>query len=128
MNARVLWVGAALALALVPAGARAADQPPNEPGFAGQWSFTGPAEGLPSWAPLAKDPDNASGVNFTGAWNNPTHPNVGRPDVVVAYIEGGVNYSSDGVKDALDNIFLNQGELPRPQGSSSYDANGDGHF
>src|SRR3954451_10329306 len=125
MNARALWVGAALTLALLPAGARAADQPPNDPGFANQWTFTGPAEGLPSFAPLAKDPDNASGVNFTGAWRQ---GNVGRPDVVVAYIEGGVNYSSDGVKDALNNIFLNQGELPKPAGSDRYDANGDGHF
>src|SRR5881275_1780113 len=114
MNARVLWVGAALALALVPAGARAADHPPNDPDFAGQWNFTGPQEGLPSFAPLAKDPDNSSGVNFTGAWRQ---GNVGRPDVVVAYIEGGVNYSSDGIKDALNNIFLNQAELPMPEGS-----------
>src|SRR3954452_14340256 len=126
MNARVLWVAAALALsAVVPAGAMAADPTPNDPGFAGQWQFTGPAEGLPSFAPLARDPDNSSGVNFTGAWRQ---GNVGRPDVVVAYIEGGVNYSSDGIKDALDNIFLNKGELPLPAGASSYDANGDGHF
>src|SRR4051794_33932420 len=125
MNARALWVVLALAPAAFPAAARAADPPPNDPGFANQWSFTGPAEGLPSWAPLARDPDNASGVNFTGAWRQ---GNVGRPDVVVAYIEGGVNYSSDGVKDALNNIFLNQGELPKPAGSDRYDANGDGHF
>src|SRR3954451_13086583 len=124
MNARVLWVVLARALAAVPAAARAAD-PPNDPGFAGQWQFTGPQEGLPSFAPLAKDPDNSSGVNFTGAWRQ---GNVGRPDVVVAYIEGGVNYSSDGIKDALNNIFLNQGELPKPAGSDRYDANGDGHF
>src|SRR4051794_31629624 len=126
MNARVLWVAAALALsAVVPAGAMAADPTPNDPGFAGQWQFTGPAEGLPSFAPLARDPDNSSGVNFTGAWRQ---GNVGRPDVVVAYIEGGVNYSSDGIKDALNNVFLNQAELPLPEGSDSYDANGDGHF
>src|SRR4051795_6353419 len=124
MNARVLWVVLALALAAVPAAARAAD-PPNDPGFSGQWQFTGPAEGLPSFAPLARDPDNSSGVNFTGAWRQ---GNVGRPDVVVAYIEGGVNYSSDGIKDALNNVFLNQAELPMPEGSDSYDANGDGHF
>src|SRR4051812_5912812 len=123
MNARVLASLVVLVLLAVPALALGAD--PDDPGFAGQWQFTGPAEGLPSWAPLARDPDNASGVNFTGAWRQ---GNVGRPDVVVAYIEGGVNYSSDGIKDALDNIFLNQGELPRPQGSSTYDANGDGHF
>src|SRR3954447_9263696 len=123
MNARVLTSLVVLVLLAVPALAVGAD--PNDPGFSGQWQFTGPAEGLPSWAPLARDPDNASGVNCTGAWRQ---GNVGRPDVVVAYIEGGVNYSSDGIKDALNNIFLNQGELPRPAGSDTYDANHDGHF
>src|SRR4051795_10223139 len=123
MNARVLSIVGVLLVLALPAVAGA--DTPNDPGFADQWQFTGPAEGLPSWAPLARDPDNASGVNFTGAWRQ---GNVGRPDVVVAYIEGGVNYSSDGIKDALNNIFLNQGELPKPASSDRYDANGDGHF
>src|SRR4051812_7032585 len=121
MNARVLASLVVLVLLAVPALALGAD--PDDPGFAGQWQFTGPAEGLPSWAPLARDPDNASGVNFTGAWRQ---GNLGRPDVVVAYIEGGVNYSSDGIKDALNNIFLNQGELPKPAGSDTYDADHNG--
>src|SRR3954465_13910360 len=128
MNARAFSAVALLLAALAfPAGGWA-DAPvnqPNDPGFSGQWSFTGPAEGLPSWAPLARDPDNASGVNFTGAWRQ---GKIGRPHVVVPYIGGGVNYSSDGIKDALNNIFLNQGELPKPAGSDRYDANGDGHF
>src|SRR3954454_11949385 len=124
MNARGLLV-VVLALCLAAVAAPALADQPNDPDFPDQWNFTGPAEGLPSWAPLAHDPDNASGVNFTGAWRQ---GNVGRPDVVVAYIEGGVNYSSDGIKDALNNIFLNQGELPFPQGADRYDANGDGHF
>ena len=51
---------------------------------------------------------------MTGAW---AQGNVGRDDVLIAYIEGGVNYrSNDGIKDALDNIYLNQGELPVPRG------------
>src|SRR5947209_4421090 len=127
MNARVLATVVALLCLALPAIAHAADPStqPNDPGCPNQWEFTGPAEGLPTWAPLAKDPDNASGVNFTGAWRQ---GNIGRPDVVVAYIEGGVNYDNDGIKDALDNIYLNKGELPMPSGSSSYDANGDGHF
>src|SRR3954462_5641074 len=124
MNARVLTMFVCALLVAAFAGAARADVP-NDPDFADQWQFTGPAEGLPSWAPLARDPDNASGVNYTGAWRA---GNVGRPDVVIAYIEGGVNYSSDGIKDALDNIFLNQGEMPKPAGSESYDANHDGHF
>src|SRR5438270_5843287 len=89
-----------------------------------------PDMGLPCWAPAARDPQHAAGVDMTGAW---AQGNVGRPDVLVAYIEGGVNYNSDGIKDALDNIYLNKGELPYPQDSSgqshgTYDLNGDGHF
>jgi hypothetical protein len=89
-----------------------------------------PDGGLPCWAPLAHDPQHASGVDMTGAW---AQGNLGRPDILIAYIEGGVNYNSDGIKDALDNIFLNKGELPYPEDSSghshgTYDLNGDGHF
>ena len=89
-----------------------------------------PDGGLPCWAGLARDPQHAAGVNDTGAW---AQGNVGRPDVLVAYIEGGVNYDSDNIKDGLDNIYLNKRELPYPQDSSgadhgAYDLNGDGHF
>jgi hypothetical protein len=89
-----------------------------------------PDGGLPCWAPMAKDPQHAAGVDMTGAW---AQGNVGRPDILIAYIEGGVNYNDDGIKDALDNIYLNKGELPYPEDSSghshgTYDLNGDGHF
>ncbi len=136
---------------------------PNDPGFAGcerqdpvtgckdneQWDLFGPLPGnvcpapgnlaaglphpdggLPCWAPQATDPQHASGVNMTGAW---AQGNLGRPDVLIAYIEGGVNYDSDTIKDGLDSVFLNRGELPWPQDSSgrdhqTYDLNGDGRF
>src|SRR5436190_2707372 len=130
MNARVLAIAAALLALALPAAAWGDFTTPNDFNPDDQWNFTGPEEGLPSWAPLARDPDNASGVNFTGAWRL---GNVGRPDILVAYIEGGVNYDSDNIKDALDNVFINKGELPKPEGENghpydSYDANGDGHF
>jgi hypothetical protein len=136
---------------------------PNDPGFAGcesqdpvtgctdneQWDLFGPLSGntclapggsvpdqphpdggLPCWALKATDPQHAAGVNMTGAW---AQGNVGRDDVLIAYIEGGVNYKNDGIKDALDNIYLNKGELPYPQfadgrSAGRYDANGDGRF
>src|SRR5438876_717618 len=59
-----------------------------------------PDGGLPCWAVAAFDPDHMSGVNFTGAW---AQGNVGRDDILIAYMEGGVNYSSNAIKDALDN-------------------------
>ena len=73
-----------------------------------------PDGGLPCWARNAHDPGHAAGVNITGAW---AQGNLGRADVVIAYIEGGVNYSSNGIKDGLDNIYLNRGELPYPERS-----------
>ena len=89
-----------------------------------------PDGGLPCWARKAHDPEHSSGVNITGAW---AQGNFGRPDVVIAYIEGGVNYSNDGIKDALNNIYLNRGELPYPEGPNGksagrYDFDGNGHF
>jgi hypothetical protein len=137
--------------------------PPNDPDFAScegqdpvtgckdneQWDLFGPLPGndcpapvtgtrvlphpdggLPCWSPLATDPQHAAGIDMTGAWDQ---GNAGRDDVLIAYIEGGVNYSSDGIKDGLDHVFLNKGELPFPEradGSSAgaYDANGDGIF
>ncbi len=73
---------------------------------------THPDGGLPCWAVAAFDPDHMSGVDFTGAW---AQGNVGRDDILIAYMEGGVNYSSDAIKDALDNEWLNKGELPCPE-------------
>jgi len=133
MHARLLSILAVLVALLVPALGHAADTytPPNDPDFAGQWNFKGPAEGIDSSTyPLARDPDNSMGIDFTGAWRQ---GNWGRPDILVAYIEGGVNYDSDNIKDALDNIFINKGELPKPEHEDgtpydSYDSNGDGHF
>jgi hypothetical protein len=89
-----------------------------------------PDGGLPCWARSAHDPEHAAGVNFTGAW---AQGNLGRADVVIAYIEGGVNYSSDSIKDGLDNIYLNRGELPFPERADGTDAgrfdlDGNGRF
>ncbi len=89
-----------------------------------------PDGGLPCWARNATDPEHAAGVNITGAW---AQGNEGSPKIVVAYIEGGVNYSNNGVKDALDNIYLNKGELPYPENAAgqdqgTYDLDGNGRF
>lgn len=117
---------------------------PNDPSFAGcesqdpvtgctdneQWDLFGPLAGntclapggslrnqphpdggLPCWARDASDPQHAAGVDMTGAW---AQGNVGRDDVLIAYIEGGVNYRDDGIKDSLDNIFLNRESCRTP--------------
>ncbi len=89
-----------------------------------------PSGGLPCWARNASDPDGASGINMTGAW---AQGNNGRDEMLVAYMEGGVNYSSNGIKDGLNSIYINKGEVPFPQGwdgedLNKYDFNGDGRF
>lgn len=57
-----------------------------------------PDGGLPCWAFNATDPQHAAGLNEPGAW---AQGNIGRPQVLIAYMEGGVNYDSDSVKDSL---------------------------
>lgn len=89
-----------------------------------------PDGGLPCWARFATDPESSSGINMTGAW---AQGNIGRDDILIAYVEGGVNYSSNGIKDGLNAIYLNQGELPYPQGWDGqdlgrYDFDGNGQF
>lgn len=151
-------VVATLVVSLLPALPVTADVEhgtPNDPGFARcendsaartdgcndneQWDMYGPLrdhtcpppqadDRLPCFAPLAQDPSHAAGLDFTGAWRR---GNLGRDDVLVAYIEGGVNYSSDDIKDGLDAVFLNTGELPWPEHAGGhsyhrYDANRDG--
>src|SRR3954470_4286970 len=134
MSVRAATLLAALVTILaVPTFGLAADpvNQPNDPDFPSQWNFKGPADGIDTATyPIARDPDNSMGIDFTGAWKQ---GNIGRPDILVAYIEGGVNYDSDNIKDGLDNIFINRGELPKPEREDghpydSYDANGDGHF
>ena len=147
----------------LPAGpVLATDDWPNDPNFARcelqdpvsgcqdseQWNLYGPMDGLclapggavfdqprpdgglPCWARNATDPESSSGINMTGAW---AQGNIGRDDVLVAYVEGGVNYSANGIKDGLDSIYLNAGELPYPQGWDGqdlgrYDFDGNGEF
>src|SRR4051794_26006199 len=134
MHLRKLSIIAALLTAFaLPAIGQAADpvNQPNDPDFPSQWNFKGPAEGIDTATyPIARDPDNSMGIDFPGAWRQ---GNVGRPDILVAYVEGGVNYDSDGIKDSLDNIFINKAELPKPEHADgtpydTYDSNGDGHF
>ncbi|MBN8868520.1 MAG: hypothetical protein J0H66_01405 [Solirubrobacterales bacterium] len=89
-----------------------------------------PDGGLPCWARNATDPESSSGINMTGAW---AQGNIGRDDILIAYVEGGVNYSSNGVKDGLDAIYLNRRELPYPQGWDGqdlgrYDFDGNNEF
>ncbi|MGB2939159.1 MAG: hypothetical protein WBD38_02505 [Candidatus Dormiibacterota bacterium] len=91
----------------------------------------------PYGSPLAAPPDGASGMSVDKAWSTYS---AGRDDLVVAYMEGGVNWRISSSCDLKDRAFLNKGELPLPEDASGhtkvpvnpqddpYDLNGDGHF
>ena len=135
---------------------------PNDPGFAAcelqdpvsgctsreQWNLYGPMDGLcrapggvafdqprpdgglPCWARNATDPEGSSGINMTGAW---AQGNLGRDEMLIGYIEGGVNYSQNSIKDGLNAIYVNPGELPYPRGWDGqdlgrHDFDGNGRF
>src|ERR1700722_14115450 len=94
---------------------------------------------IPQSAPVATDPENASGMSVNKAW---AAFGMGRSDVLVAYIEGGVNWRLSASKDLRRKAYLNCGELPAPENAAgatmpghspgcmqpkkSYDLDGDG--
>jgi hypothetical protein len=123
---------------------------PNDPSYAP--AERNPLEGLtfnaeqwhlfdciPQSAPVATDPENASGMSVNKAW---AAFGMGRSDVLVAYIEGGVNWRLNSSTDIRRKAYLNCGELPAPENASgstmpghspgclepknSYDLDGDG--
>jgi hypothetical protein len=78
---------------------------------------------IPRCTPDATDPENAAGMSVDTAWRDYT---TGSPDTVIAYVEAGVNWHAPDVADLADKVYLNVGELPKPQGSTAYDRDGDG--
>ena len=66
---------------------------------------------LPICAPLARDPEGSSGM-----WINRTFREftIGDPEVVIAYIEAGINWANPDAKDLVNQVYLNAGELPDP--------------
>ena len=84
---------------------------------------------IPKCTPMASDGEGAAGMSVDLAWKQFSF---GRPDVRIAYVEGGVNWQNATARAELaDRSYLNTRELPLPEradGSicSSYDCNGDG--
>jgi hypothetical protein len=134
----------AVAMSLVPAAAPVAAAtafpggPPNDPDYAPAEKgtvltcLTTSAPGaeqhnlysfMPRCTPGAKDPEGASGMSVDTAWRDYT---TGSPDTVIAYVEAGVNWHGTDVADLANKVYLNTAELPKPQGSSSHDRDGDG--
>ena len=67
---------------------------------------------LPQSAPKATDPEGSSGMFFNEAW---AKYGMGRSDLIVAYIEGGINWRQTVTADLRRKAYLNCGELPAPE-------------
>ena len=84
---------------------------------------------LPACAPLATAPDGASGFSADAAWRDFS---IGDPEVMIAYVEGGVNWHEDGDAagrlDFHEKVYVNPGELPAPTAANGYVDNGDPWF
>ncbi|MFA5890815.1 MAG: FG-GAP-like repeat-containing protein [Actinomycetota bacterium] len=78
---------------------------------------------MPKGAPLAKDPENAAGMSVDRAWRDFS---IGTPDTVIAYVEGGINWHADNVKEIADKVYLNRDELGNCM--AGYQDNGDPWF
>src|SRR2546427_323119 len=90
---------------------------------------------MPKCALQAMDPENASGMSVSTAWRDFGTRAIGAPDVVIAYIEGGINWHHGDAQELAKKVYLNRGELPPAlcdrspcANPGTYDANGDGVF
>src|SRR5438445_25835 len=90
--------------------------------------------------PNATDKEGASGMSQEAAWKDiadwpplassgNTFSSLGRPDTVVAYIEGGVNYWRNGNTELIKKIYINRAEvMANPVCAARYHDNGDPWF
>ena len=90
--------------------------------------------------PIAQDKEGASGMSLEAAWKDIAHwprlpssggdfSSEGRPDVVVGYIEGGVNYWRNGADQLIKKIYINRAEvMANPTCAARYQDNGDPWF
>jgi hypothetical protein len=116
-----------------PAFAAFPQDPPNDPNYPNQTYLF---DHIPPGHPLATDPESSSGMWVDRAWRDFT---TGRPDTVIAYVEGGINWHDGSAADLVNKVYLNRGELPVPCTGSpctttyggtfaAYDVNHDGVF
>ncbi|MBX6420984.1 MAG: VCBS repeat-containing protein [Nevskia sp.] len=144
----VLLAGWMFLLAAGAAEAAFPDTPPNDPGYANAGQYTLLGEIPRAVFPIASDPENAAGMSIDSTWFDTSlaaTARAGDPRIVIAYLEGGINWNAgDASKDLVNKVYLNCGELPAPQDAKGathpgnspgckepdrlYDLNGDGVF
>src|SRR5438309_9997695 len=97
---------------------------PNDPQYAPAETAAGQAAGdtwdgeawylydcIPQTASGASDAEGASGMSVDALWNRASNPDLGRDDVTVAYMEGGVNWRIGASCELKDRARLDTGEL-----------------
>ena len=109
---------------------------PNDPGYApAERGYTGPTQSQtwdsedwylyncvpqdvgnppPTGTGTASDPDGMAGMGIDALWNRTPNPQRGA-GVLVAYMEGGVNWRIGQSCELKDRSWLNTGELPYPE-------------
>jgi hypothetical protein len=91
---------------------------------------------MPACTPNAYDPDGAAGMSVNRVWREFT---TGDPEIVIAYVEGGVNWHRrEDLEELRNKVYLNARELPPPTTpdadpalraddyADTHDANGNG--
>jgi Subtilase family len=90
------------------------------------WKYTSEPSGNPSVDRNPRELFGVTGMGVDKAWEITT----GRPDVVIAVIDSGIEWDQPDITEISDKFALNRGELPLPQDSAGndHDRNGDGVF
>ncbi len=96
-------------------------EPPDDPGFEGKWYMLSYIPDAALETIRAEEIPLGSGVHADRAYQ----VTIGSPNVVIAVLDSGINWDS---RDLTNKFYINRAEVPLPEGSGVYDANGDGAF
>jgi len=94
---------------------------PNDPDYVDEWQLFSTVPPGHRGALTATDQRIGSGNHVDRAWQYHT----GTPRTLIAVFDSGINWEK---RDLAANYFVNARELPLPEGSDQYDANGDGRI
>ncbi len=90
------------------------------------WKYSSQPSGNPSVDSNPRELFGVTGMSVDRAWEITT----GRPDVVIAVIDSGIEWDSSSIAEITNKFALNPDELPPPEGTvgNRYDKNEDGVF
>lgn len=94
---------------------------PNDPSYEDAWHLYSHVPVTHRGSLSEWEREHGSGIAVDKAWQLHT----GTPETLIAVLDSGINWDTS---DLVDRHYLNRAELPLPEGSATYDANGDGRF